>query len=49
MYGSHWVRGGKDKATVIYRNKNGNQQKYALNILALGNSVGTDERVFMRL
>ena len=37
----HWVRGGTDKATVFYIDKNGNQQKYALNILALGNSVGT--------
>lgn len=37
----HWVRGGTDKATVIYRDKNGDQEKYELNILALGNSVGT--------
>jgi len=37
----HWIRGGQDKAFVTYKNENGGQQKYALNILALGNSVGT--------
>src|SRR5215469_8814845 len=37
----HWVRGGQDKAFVIYKDENGNQQKYWLNILALGNSVGS--------
>ena len=37
----HWVRGGSDKATIIYKDKNDNQQKYSLHILALGNSVGT--------
>lgn len=37
----HWVRGGKDEAYVIYNDEAGNQQKYTLNILALGNSVGT--------
>jgi len=37
----HWVRGGQDKAYVIYKDENGNQQKYWLNILALGNSVGS--------
>lgn len=37
----HWVRGGTDNATIIYKDKNSNQQKYALHILALGNSVGT--------
>ena len=37
----HWVRGGKDKAFVSYKDENGNQQKYWLNILALGNSVGS--------
>ncbi len=36
----HWVRGGKDKAFVIYKDEKGNQQKYELNILALGNSNG---------
>ena len=37
----HWVRGGKDKATVIYKDKDGKEQNYNLNILALGNSVGS--------
>ena len=37
----HWVRGGQDKAFIIYKDENGKQQKYWLNILALGNSVGT--------
>ena len=37
----HWVRVGKDKAFVIYKDEKGNQQKYMLNILALGNSVGS--------
>jgi hypothetical protein len=38
----HWVRGGKDKAFIIYKDENGNQQAYNLNVLALGNSVGGD-------
>jgi carboxypeptidase Q len=37
----HWVRGGQDKAFIIYKDETGQQQKYWLNILALGNSVGT--------
>ena len=37
----HWVRGGQDKAFIIYKDEKGKQQKYWLNILALGNSVGT--------
>src|SRR6478735_2530011 len=37
----HWVRGGKDKAFVVYKAANGKQQKYQLNILALGNSAGS--------
>ena len=37
----HWVRGGTDNAMIIYKDKNDNQQKYSLHILALGNSVGT--------
>ncbi len=37
----HWIRGGTDKAMVFYKDRNNNQQKYSLNILALGNSVGT--------
>jgi len=39
----HWVRGGKDKAFVVYKDENGSQQAYNLNILALGNSVGTGD------
>ena len=37
----HWIRGGKDEAWIIYKDENGNRQKYTMNILALGNSVGT--------
>ncbi|CAF1442958.1 unnamed protein product [Adineta steineri] len=37
----HWVRGGVDKASVLYKDENGHQQTYTLNILALGNSNGT--------
>jgi hypothetical protein len=37
----HWVRGGTDNAMIIYKDKNDNQQKYALHILALGSSVGS--------
>jgi carboxypeptidase Q len=37
----HWVRGGQDKAFVTYKDAKGNTQKYTLNVLALGNSVGS--------
>lgn len=37
----HWVRGGKDKASVTFKNTNGKTQIIPLNVLALGNSVGT--------
>lgn len=37
----HWVRGGKDKAFVVYKDAKNKQQKYTLNILALGNSEGS--------
>ena len=37
----HWIHNGTDEAMVIYKDKNDNQQKYTLNILSLGNSVGT--------
>lgn len=40
----HWVRGGQDKAYIIYEDEKGVQQKYDLNVLALGNSVGTGTR-----
>ena len=36
----HWVRGGKDKAFIQYKEDN-KQQQYNLNILALGNSIGS--------
>jgi carboxypeptidase Q len=37
----HWVRGGKDKASVSYKDATGKKQVYILNALALGNAVGT--------
>ena len=37
----HWVRGGKDQAFITYKDATGKEQKYWLNILALGNSVGS--------
>lgn len=36
----HWIRGGKDKAFVTYKEDN-KQQQYNLNVLALGNSFGS--------
>ncbi|RFM29653.1 M20/M25/M40 family metallo-hydrolase [Deminuibacter soli] len=36
----HWVRGGKDKASFIYT-AGGKQVSAPVNVLALGNSVGT--------
>ena len=37
----HWIRGGKDKATVSYKGANGNEHTIPIAILALGNSVGS--------
>ncbi len=37
----HWVRGGKDKATAFYTDDKGKPQSLSLNILALGNSLGS--------
>ena len=37
----HWVRGGKDKASVYYKDASGKKDVYRLNVLALGNSLGT--------
>ncbi|HXL58215.1 MAG TPA: M20/M25/M40 family metallo-hydrolase, partial [Chitinophagaceae bacterium] len=37
----HWVRGGKDKTSVAYKTANRKMQSIQLNVLALGNSVGT--------
>ncbi len=39
----HWVRGGQDNAFVIYKDEKGLQQ-YTLNILALGNAIGTGKK-----
>src|SRR3954451_10552971 len=36
----YWVRGGKDKASVSYTN-DGKTHSIQLNVLAIGNSVGT--------
>jgi len=37
----HWIRGGKDKASVTYKNTNGKTITMQLNVLALGNSNGS--------
>ena len=37
----HWVRGGPDKATIFYFDKSGIRQSREINILALGNSLGS--------
>lgn len=37
----HWVRGGKDKGFVTYKNTAGKKEVYELNVLALGNSLGS--------
>ncbi len=37
----HWVRGGKDVAWVTYTDANGKPVKEYLDVLALGNSLGT--------
>jgi len=37
----HWVRGGKDNAAVTYKNADGKIQTMQLNVLALGNSMGS--------
>ncbi len=36
----HWIRGGTDKASVTFT-ANGKKQQMQLNVLAIGNSVGT--------
>src|SRR5439155_25260655 len=40
----HWMVGGKDKATVTYKNANGKTETVQLNVLALGNSLGSGAR-----
>jgi carboxypeptidase Q len=37
----HWVRGGKDEAWIQYKDSKGKQVKVLLDVLAIGNSVGT--------
>ncbi len=37
----HWVRGGKDKASVTYKTAAGKTETMQLNVLALGNSDGS--------
>ncbi|MDB5230680.1 MAG: peptidase [Chitinophagaceae bacterium] len=40
----HWVRGGKDKTVVYYTDASGKKQSKELNILALGNSLGSGDK-----
>ncbi len=37
----HWVRGGKDEAWIMYNDAKGKQVKIVLDVLAIGNSIGT--------
>jgi hypothetical protein len=37
----HWVRGGKDEAWYTYKNEKGVTTRQVLDVLALGNSIGT--------
>ena len=37
----HWVRGGKDEAWYTYKDASGKTVKETLDVLALGNSIGT--------
>jgi carboxypeptidase Q len=36
-----WVRGGKDEAWFSYKDKSGKQVRQVMDVLALGNSIGT--------
>lgn len=40
----HWIRGGKDEAWINYKDEKGKQVKAYLDVLALGNSMGTGEK-----
>lgn len=40
----HWVRGGTDKTEIFFTDAVGKKQKMSLNVLALGNSVGTGKK-----
>lgn len=37
----HWVRGGKDEAWITYNDVKGKEVKIVLDVLAIGNSLGT--------
>lgn len=37
----HWDRGGKDEATIAYTDTKGKRVNYKLDVLALGNSLGS--------
>lgn len=37
----HWVRGGTDKTIISYKDLKGKQQSFSVNVLALGNSLGS--------
>ncbi len=37
----HWVRGGKDEAWVTYADKSGKKSRKTLDVLAMGNSLGS--------
>ncbi|GAC1454447.1 MAG: M28 family peptidase [Chitinophagaceae bacterium] len=39
----HWTRGGKDKAWYTYKDASGKTIKETLDVLALGNSMGTNK------
>ena len=40
----HWIRGGKDEATITYKGVDGVSSKLALDVLAIGNSLGTGSK-----
>lgn len=40
----HWIRGGKDEAWINYKDEKGKQAKAFLDVLALGNSLGTGDK-----
>ena len=37
----HWVRGGKDKASISFKDDKDKKQTVSINVLAIGNSMGT--------
>jgi carboxypeptidase Q len=40
----HWVRGGKDRTLISYKDEKGNKHSKELNVLALGNSLGSGSK-----